>query len=209
MTISTIRTIVRRDLKDEDSGNYRWTDNEIDRAIARALEEFSLAIPREMKSTVATTDGSAIVDISGVTGIANLISVDKLEYPIDSQCRSFRRISVYQSSITMIDGYTGDGGNSYVYWSSLHTLDSQTSTVPTRFQNLLATGAAAYAVFSQAQYQADRANIGGDNVDRDYLAWARERLSQFKDGLRLHGRRGKLRQGRLYPETDYEGKDFE
>ena len=33
MNLSEMRTIVRRDLHDEDAGNYRWTDDELDRHI--------------------------------------------------------------------------------------------------------------------------------------------------------------------------------
>ncbi|MBM4449031.1 MAG: hypothetical protein FJ015_07335 [Chloroflexi bacterium] len=204
MTISTMRTLVRRDLKDEDAQNYRWTNDEIDRAITRALEDLSHAIPREMKSTVATTNGSAIIDISGVSGIANLISIDKVEFPVDETTAQFRRFTLYQSTIALIDGYTGNGGNCYVYWSSLHTLDSQTCTVPARFLSLLATGAAAYATMAQAQYHSDRANTGGENVDRDYALWGKEWMHQFQNGLQLHGRRARVRQAKLYVDDKQE-----
>ena len=208
--LSDIRTLVRRDLKDEDAQAYRWTNDEIDRAIARALEELSLAIPREMKSTVATTSGSAAISLSAVSGIANLISVDRVEFPIDSMPREYRRFTLYlETTITLIDGQQGDGENCYVYWSSLHTLDGSVCTLQARFFSLLTAGAAAYAALSLAQYSSDRANTGGENVDRDYTFWGRDRLAWFKDGLRLHGRRSKLRQSRLYPETDHKGSDYE
>lgn len=41
--LADIRLLVRRDLKDEDSANYRWTDTEVDRHIARALRELFLS----------------------------------------------------------------------------------------------------------------------------------------------------------------------
>ena len=36
MNLSDMRAIVRRDLHDENSGSYRWTNDEIDRHIAHA-----------------------------------------------------------------------------------------------------------------------------------------------------------------------------
>jgi len=38
MNLSDMRTIVRRDLKDEDAGNYRWTNDELDRHIGIGAE---------------------------------------------------------------------------------------------------------------------------------------------------------------------------
>ncbi len=58
MTLTDMRTNVRRDLHDEDAANYRWTDDELDRHIARGLKEFSEAIPLEQKATLATTASS-------------------------------------------------------------------------------------------------------------------------------------------------------
>ena len=40
MNLSEMRTTVRRDLKDEDASNYRWTNDELDRHIAKRAEQF-------------------------------------------------------------------------------------------------------------------------------------------------------------------------
>ena len=54
MNLTEMRTIVRRDLKDEDSQNYRWSDDELDRHIDHAVREFSNACPQEQQSDIAT-----------------------------------------------------------------------------------------------------------------------------------------------------------
>ncbi len=41
MNLTDMRTLVRRDLHDEDATSYRWTNDELDRHIARALKDFS------------------------------------------------------------------------------------------------------------------------------------------------------------------------
>jgi len=57
MNLTGMRIVVRRDLKDEDAANYRWTNDELDRHIAHAVKDFSEAIPYEQKTTKATTSG--------------------------------------------------------------------------------------------------------------------------------------------------------
>ncbi len=57
-TITTVRGLVRKDLHDEDSSNYRWTDAVLDRHIGRAVNEYSVAAPLEQKSTLTTTAGA-------------------------------------------------------------------------------------------------------------------------------------------------------
>jgi len=148
MNLATMKTLVRRDLKDEDNSNYRWQDNEIERAIARALAELSRYVPMEMKSTIETTDGSRDLDISSLTA---RVSVDRVEFPIDETPRQFQRFSVYADAITLIGDVEGDGEDCYVYWGAVHTLDASTSTVPSYLEDVLALGAAAYAVLAQAR----------------------------------------------------------
>ena len=63
-TIADIRARLRKDLHDEDATNYRWTDGELDRHIQHTVREFSLAVPLEAKSALATTAGSRDLSIS-------------------------------------------------------------------------------------------------------------------------------------------------
>ena len=185
MDLATMRGNVRRDLKDEDSGNYRWTDNEIDRAIARAVAEFSQYIPRQQKNTVATVDDSHEIDISSLT---DRLSVDKVEFPTGNTPRTFIKFEVYIDTLTLLET-EGDGENCYIYWTSLHTLDADTSTIPTRYEKLIALGASAYATLSQSQYSTNKATIGGEHVDRDYLYWAKGRLMDFEKALKKASRK--------------------
>ena len=201
MDLSTMRTLVRRDLKDEDNSNYRWQDNEIDRAIGRALAELSRYIPRELKTTIATTDGSREIDISSLT---DRVSVDRVEFPIDQTPRSFQRFTVYSDIITFTGDTKGDGENCNIYWSALHTLDSEGSTVPTYLEDVLALGAAAYAVLAQTQYRIDTAGFGGDRADTDYQSWGSGMLKEFKSQLKRFGRSRKLKISQFYQGDDAE-----
>jgi hypothetical protein len=201
MILSAMRTLVRRDLKDEDSSNYRWQDNEIERAIARALAELSRYIPREMKSTIATTDGSREI---ALTTLTDRVSVDRVEFPIDEHPREFQRFSVYADIITLIGDVEGDGDNCYIYWGKVHTLDGSTSTIPTYLEDILALGAAAYAVLAQTQYRTDTSGFGGEQADRDYQTWGNAMLKEFKSQLKRFGRDRKLKISQFYQGDDNE-----
>ena len=179
MILADMRALVRRDLMDE-SEAARFTDDQIDRAIARALIELSKYKPQEMMSTLETVSGSYEVDISSLT---DRISIDKVEFPIDQSPRQYVRFAVYADTLTLLD-IQGDGNDCNIYWSSPHSLTAEASTIPTHLENLVALGATAYAALSISQYSTDKANYGGENVDRDYLYWAKGRLMDFEAQLK-------------------------
>ncbi len=202
MNLNLMRELVRRDLKDEDPSQYRFTDAEIDRAIQKALREFSRYCPREMKSTLATTPGSRNVDISSLT---DRVSIDLVEYPVDKYPKQFRNFSIYQDTLTLGKPYdpdkadtVPDGSNCYIYWGKLHTLDAQTSTIPSQYEDLVALGAAAYAIIAHSQYSTERINPGGRDTDRDYSFWGRDRLRQFQQELKRIAKSRKLKVSRFY-----------
>jgi hypothetical protein len=175
MNLVTMRANVRRDLKDEDSGAYRWTDDEIDRAIQRAVTTYSLYSPREMKSTVATVDDSTELDISSLPA---RMSVDKVEYPISQEPRAFTPFTVYIDTLYFEEA-EGDGTNCYIYWTAVHSLIAGSSSLPAIHEDLIALGATAYAALALSQYSTNKANYGGQDVDRDYQSWGDLRLADF------------------------------
>jgi hypothetical protein len=180
MDLASMRTLVRRDLKDEDASNYRWTNDEIDRAVARAVIEFSRYCPREMKSTIATISGSDQVDISALTP---RLSVDKVEFPAGSTPRAFARFDIYLNVLYLLET-EGNGMNCTIYWTTVHTLGASSSTLPDQHEDLVVLGATAYAAISQSEYTTNRANYGGEDVDRDYRSWGEARLRDFIKGCR-------------------------
>lgn len=180
MNLIDMRTIVRRDLKDEDS-SQRFTDDDLDRAITRAVGELSKYRPLEETALITTVSGSFDVNISA---LANRKSVSKVEFPIGETPRRYTRFAVYGDTLTLLD-LQGDGTDCRVYYGAPHTLDDEDSTIPPHLEDLVALGATAYAALVLSQYATDKANYGGENVDRDYLYWARGRLMEFEKGLKL------------------------
>ena len=195
MNLGDMRTIVRRDLHDEADANYRWTNDELDRHIAHALKEFSQTLPYEQKATKATSDGSREIDISTITDRIYVLAV---EYPIDKFPKIYQRFSLWADIVTLLGDEVPDGSNSYIYYGKLHTLDVLTSTIPTKYEDLVAAGACGYAALEWAAYSVNQVNVGGTMTPREFLTWGKERLRFFKDELKRLGRTNRVRVRTLY-----------
>ena len=195
MNLTEMRTIVRRDLHDEDANNYRWSDDELDRHIAHAVGEFSEALPQEQKAAKATTAGSREIDISDLT---DRIMIEAVEYPIDKFPKRYQRFALWGDILTILGDEVPDGSNAYIYHGKLHTLDASTSTIPQKFEDLIAAGASGYAAVEWAIYAVNRVNVGGTLTPKEFLAWGNERLRFFKSELKRLGRRNRVRLNQLY-----------
>ena len=137
MNLTEMRTIVRRDLHDEDAENYRWTNDELDRHIAHAVKDFSEAIPREQTAIIATTSGSREIDISTVT---DRIMIEAVEYPVDEFPKRYQRFSLWADTLTLLGDEVPDGSDAHIYYGEIHTLDASTSTIPPMYEDLIAGG---------------------------------------------------------------------
>jgi len=195
MNLAEMIDVVRKDLHDEDSGNYRWADEELARHIGRAVRELSERVPLPARATLATTSGSRELDISSLSG---RIMVEAVEYPIGESPPEYQRFSIWGDMLTIISGSEPDGSNCYVYYGAVHTLDSEGSTIPAKYEDLVATGACGYAVLEQAAYTINKVNVGGTNVPREYRLWGSERLGTFQAGLRRLGRRQRVRVQQIF-----------
>lgn len=196
MNLSDMRARLRKDLHDEDSQNYRWTDTELERHIGRAVRELSLAVPLEAKANLTTTAGSREISLSSLSG---LVAIEAVEYPVGKYPPLYARFSVWGDTLTLlIDKTPGSGESVYVYHGKLHTLDASGSTVPQHLEDLVATGAAAYAALEWASFATNRVNLGGAETWRNYLVWGQDRLAEFARGLARAGRKNAVRARQLY-----------
>jgi hypothetical protein len=148
MDLPTMRARVRRDLRDEDPSNERWSDDELDRHIARAVQEVSLAAPLEASTTLLTEAGSREVDITALTAV---VSIETAEYPTGDYPPCLVPFTTWGNTLSMlIDGEPSEGESVLVRYSALHTLDDDGTTLPDRLHELVASGAAAYAAIEWA-----------------------------------------------------------
>ena len=195
-TLATIRTRVRQDLHDTDAANYRWTDSELDRHIQRALDETSRSIPREASATLNTTPGSR--DLS-LTSLSGLIDVEAVEYPVGQFPPSYVQYSQWASTLSLLaDTAPASALPVTISYTAQHTLDGSGATLTGVQEDIVATGASAFAVLELGAAAIDRLNTGGNEVPAQFLAWARAREIAFRQLLIQHARRNRVHARRAY-----------
>jgi hypothetical protein len=195
MDLATMRARVRQDLQDSDSQNYRWSNDEVDGAIERAVREFSLASPIEEEDDIATTEDSTGLDIASLSKLLKVVSV---EFPLDYTPPYYQHFTKYGTSIYMQD--QGNGDDARVRWLKQHTLDAEGSTIPEHLEELIVLGATGYLAKSAAIYTIDKATIGGRDAASNYLRWGQARLERYGRQLRAISRDSRVIPKELYSE---------
>ncbi len=188
--LADIRDRTRAALHDSDPAGQRWTDVELDRHIAHALSDLSLAIPRELTATIATTPGSRELSVAPLSG---LLEVEFVEHPagLFPPCRV--RFTRWGDTLLLETATAPDGSVAAISYVARHALDGTGSTLPAQFEDLLVMGATAYAALEQSAAVVDRLNTGGAAVPGEYGDWARARLTAFGQLLRQRARANRVR----------------
>ena len=196
MQLTEMRTRVRRDLRDTDPDDERWSDDELDRHIERAVRELSLAAPVEVVATLTTSAGSRDFDVSA---LADRVSIDAVEYPAGQYPPEYATFSTWGETLTLVVDRTPHAGErAVVSYSTLHSLTDDASTLPAALEEIVATGAGGYAALEWASFATNRVNAGGTDTWRHYHIWAQERLAAFARALAKHGRERRVRSRQLY-----------
>jgi len=195
MNLTEMRARVREDLQDTDSQNYRWTDDEVDGAIDRVVMEYSLHAPIEQQTDIATTDGDTELDISSLTG---LLEIESVEFPIGQQPKYLQRTGYWAGHLYM-EG-AGDGEDARVRWLKKHTLTAESTTIPAEHEEIIVLGATGYLAMSASTYTVDRASIAGRHATINYKAWGKERLDRYDRKLKAVSRTSKVISRQLYTE---------
>ena len=191
--LSEMITMVRTELRDE--AGELWSDEEIARHINRTVRDFSLESPLECEEDIATTAGSREIDISVLDEIVMLRAI---EYPVGEFPPSYLRFARWGEKLTILGDEVPDGSDCRFYYGKLHILDETDCTVPARYHELIAAGAAGYAAVSRAIYSINRVNVGGKDIASVYLGWGRERLDFFRRETKRLGGKNRVRAGQLY-----------
>ena len=192
-TLETFRDRLRLGLGDPASDT--WDDATLERHIERALRDLSNAVPREATALLATTPGSRDLDIGALEG---LIEVEHVEYPVDRFPPELVRFSRWDEALTLHTTAIPTGDDARIHYTALHTVDGEGSTLPAHLEDVLATGAGAYAVLERAQSSVNVLNTGGPAVPRELEARGRAWMTAFRELLRHHARANRVRQRRLY-----------
>ncbi len=195
MNLTEMTALVRRELKDENSADYRWTAEELEGHINHAVNELSLNCPLESCVALDTVNGSRDIDVSSLTARTGIRAV---EFPTGLTPPRYQRFSLWGDTLTLLGEDVPDGSDCMVYFTQVHTLDEAGSTVPAHFEALVACGACGYAAVAWAGYAVNRVNTGGTDVSRDWLQWGNEKLASFREDLRRHGSRNAVRISQFY-----------
>jgi len=196
MNLTEMRARVREDLQDTDSQNYRWSDDEVDGAIDRVVMDYSLHAPIEQQDDIATTDGDKELDISSLTG---LLKIESVEFPIGYKPKYFQRIEYWAGQLYMEDG--GNENDARVRWLKKHTLTAESTTIPSEHEEIIVLGATGYLAMSASAYTVDRASIAGRHAAINYKAWGKERLDRYDKKLKAISRNSQVISKGLY--TDW------
>jgi len=195
MNLTEMRARVREDLQDTDSQNYRWADDEVDGAIDRVVTEYSLHAPIEQQDDIATTDGNTELDISSLSG---LLKIESVEFPIGYKPKYFQRVEYWAGHLYMQD--EGNGNDARVKWLKKHTLDAESTTIPAEHEEIIVLGATGYLAMSASAATVDRAFIAGRYGTTSYRAWGKERLDRYDKKLKAVSRSSRIITGELYTE---------
>jgi hypothetical protein len=199
MNLTEMITLVRQDLHDTDAGNYRWTDTELTRHINRAVAELSESLPLPSKAILPTTTGERDLDISGLD---DRIMVAAVEYPVGATPPAYQQFTIWGETLTILSDNLPDGSNSVIYYGAKHTLNSQGSTLPAKYEDITAGGACGYAAIELAVYAINKVNVGGTVTSGELLEWGNQKLKHFRQELKRLGRRNRVNVNALY------GPDF-
>jgi hypothetical protein len=199
MNLTEMVGLVRKDLHDEDSNNYRWTDAELARHILRAVGELSESVPLAAKATVATVAGTREIDITALSG---RIMVAALEFPVGAVPPEYQQFSIWGETLMITSGEEPDGADCVIFYGTRHTLDDSGSTLPEQYENLVAEGAGGYAAITYAGYAINKVNAGGAGTPAELREWGNQKLDWFRKELKRLGRRNRVRNSAMFnPET--------
>jgi len=157
--------------------------------------EYSLHAPLEQQDDIATTDGDTELDISSLTG---LLKVESVEFPIGYKPKYFQRTEYWAGQLYMED--EGNGNDARVRWLKKHTLSAESTTIPAEHEEIIVLGATGYLAMSVSAYTVDRASIAGRYGTTSYRAWGKERLDRYDKKLKAISRTSKVIPHELYTE---------
>ncbi len=166
-------------------------DNELDQALQRAADRYSLIRQRERKSTL-TTDATLTRQVD-ISSLVDLYSIHHVEYPDDGNYPlDLAPFTIWGDTLTL-DLLTDPSAsaNAVIFWKSGH----EPSTVPAMHQPIIVTGAIGYALRQLANQHRNTLNVAGDSLWGRISAMATDELSEFM--AQLQDLR-QLRRGQMY-----------
>ena len=195
-TLATFRAWLRLDLNDPAGASQRFADADLDRAVERALTEYSGACPRLLDITLTTTAGSRTLSLAALAGLWDVAEVEwpAGEYPPRLVPWT---LAPDRQSLTLLAPAAPGGEDARVRWCSKHGLDLAGSTVSEEHEALLALGAYGFAAGAYSTPAADNfryedgataALVDDTAIPQEWRRRSEAALAAFRDVLALLAR---------------------
>ena len=157
MNLAEYRAALRLDLNDPAGAAQRFSDPDLNRAVARAIADLTLVAPR-ITETLLSAAASRTQSLPGGT-FPGLLDVDGVEYPIDQYPQRWLpfRVSPDLTSVYLVTPDVPAAGvnNLRIRWHSAHAVLEGSTTVPAAWDGKVALGAFAYACLAYSTPAAD------------------------------------------------------
>ncbi len=210
-TYSTFETRIRQDLSD--TGNPPLlAAADIDRHVDHAVRDLALVAPLDVLLSATLVPGSRQLDLSTVLAGYQLIRLEAVEWPVGQYPQEFVQFNLFgdvDPVLTLLVEQapsTADTINLYCKIAPVVAAGAASSTLPSRYDDVVALGAAGYAAQEIATRLMNQINIGGPQVWEHYLTLSEKLLADFGTELDLLAGREQLFARRLYvPEYPAQG----
>ena len=183
MDLATMRANVARDL--DDAAGAIWSNDELDRAIGRALSDYSAACPRRADTVIELTQDGREIDVSGVAG---MMGIERVWHPYETSESTWpRRWPAFEHHpggklVLLAEPAPAAGESVRVFYWGAHTLDgldgASATTLPAADEEIVALGAAGYAALEKARGAVGAINVSG-YTPLHWADWAARRLAEF------------------------------
>jgi hypothetical protein len=194
-TLSELRDLVERDL--DDTGNAVWSTDDIDRAMERALSDYSQVNPQQAVDTVELSADGREIDVSSITDLQRLVRV---WYPYTSSDPEdppeWRQWELWGTTLTILDGDEPESGDVVrLFYHAAQEIEdlngASATTVPAADEEIVVLGAGAYAGLQMARSAVGEAGVSTETPEH-WLKWAMGRMEEF-NGWLMRVRKRELR----------------
>jgi len=205
---STFETRIRQDLSDSTSPPL-LSSSDLDRHVDHAVRDLALVAPLDLLLSATLTPGSRSVDLTATLSPYQLARLEGVEWPTGQYPQEFVQFNLFQMQLTLLVEAVpsaADTINLYAKVSPVVTDTAGTSTLPPRYDDIVALGAAGYAAQELATRLMNQINIGGPAVWEHYIALSEKLLADFGTELGMLAQKTQFFAKRMYsPEYPPQG----
>jgi len=184
--LADLRDLVERDL--DDTGNAVWATGDIDRAIERALSDYSQVNPQRAVTTKTLAADGREIDISGVSDLVRLVRVwcpYTAASPEDPP--EWREWEMWGTTLAILDGDEPASGEVVrLFYHAAQEIEdlnaAAATTVPAADEAVIVAGAGAYAGLQMARSAVGQAGVSTETPEH-WLSWAMGRMQDFNERL--------------------------